>query len=1048
MQKHLSWLLLFCVWYRLCPAQPFDEKDFTRYTKLDGLSHNYITGIVQDSTGYLWVATNKGLNRFDGKSFTNFFKSSENSPIPENLVLSLQLQNQHEILGTTVAGAFSYHTLTRRHQYFIVPSDPVIFFWANQAFQVLQDKDKHYVVSTKTGLYVFDRAGKVICRYDHYRPEDAGKTELWFGNWLSRLSNGTVFQENNLSGSVYRPGAGQIDTFYALKNIKRKRFFTGKVGDERVSFAGPGDHIFLPHPEGGTMEVYHLLTGAHSSSRLPAALLSDLDWYSKLFYLNDSLLALTSKVGGFYLLRFSATEKKLSSDGRKYFASKYCTSLLRDYEGRLWIGTNDGLYKQQLRNRFFAVEDLSLQYPGIIHTGIQSVFIARDKILVGLRNEGGLLLLDKQTKRVERAIGFEQFGAGSNTINFMYAYHPDTLWIGTGKGILWFSLNRYTSGRLNLPGQPGWMYRTRTRNYLEDSEGNVWLSFGGLNSVLLFDRAHYRFQDLSGSPLLKITFCFSMAEDRKGNVWLAGDGLCRWNRSKKAFDTLIPYPSVSKSLFNYMQVLDCDENNNLWISGFDNEIIQYDCNRNRMHLRLPENSMIDGYSVTNSRLIGHHIWLGMVNGISAFNTKDYSIKQFSYADGLPSAVATSHRKGSFYDEEANRFYFGAGQYLISFVPDVHRSNKPLPRFAIEVFGVHQQLPEQISLPYSENSVELRLNTINFADPEENRFAYRLANESDSSWHDLHTKNVIILSKLSPGIHRIQVRLFSVNNRWPQQMKTIVIRVRPPFWRTAPFLALAAVGIMAVLYAFYRHRIRQIRQRANIDKQLAGLEIKALHAQMNPHFIFNCLNSIREMILNNENQQASRYLGKFAHLIRITLNQSTQPFVSLQNTVDYLRRYLEMEQIRTTHFTYTIEVDEDLQPQEIYLPPMLIQPFIENSIWHGTSPHKQTLQLTIRFFQKARQLLCIVEDDGVGIEASLEAKKALRPHDGALQPDHCSLGIANVQQRIRVLNEKYNLQSSITIEDKHHFQRLQETGTRVTLYLPLAAGPAAIKTSGI
>lgn len=1048
MLKHLTWLLLCTVLRGPCLAQTFEEKDFTRYTKLDGLSHNYITGIVQDSTGYIWIATNKGLNRFDGKSFTNFFKNTENSPIPENLIISLHLQNGHEIIGTTVAGAFSYHTLSRRQQSFVVPSDPVIFFWANQAFQVLKDEKNQYVVSTKTGLYVFNHSGKIISRYDHYRAGDAGKVELWFGNWLSRLSNGTIYQDNNLAGSLYRPDVNKIDTFYAVKNIKSRPFFTGKTGDERVSFPGPNDQLFLPNPEAGTMEVYNLLTGWGFSHPFPASLLSDLDWYSKLFYIHDSLLALTSKVGGFYLLRWAAREKSWQSDGKKYFASAYCTALFRDREGRLWIGTNDGLYKQHLRDPFFAAEDLALQFPAITNLGIQSVYITGGKILVGLRNEGGLLLLDKHTKKIERRVSFQKFGPGSNTINYIFSYHPDTLWIGTGKGILWLHKRNFTSGRLNMAGQPGWMYRTKTRTYFEDSAGDLWLSFGELNSVLLFDRLRHQFRDLSGSPLLKITFCFSIAEDRKGNVWLAGDGLCRWNRSRQAFDTLIPYPPVSKSLFNFMQLLDCDDHNNLWITSFDNEILQYDCNRDLMHLRLPENSMIDGYSVTNSQLIGDHIWLGMVNGISAFNIRDYSIRQFSYADGLPSAVATSQRKGSFYDQGEHRFYLGAGRYLISFVPDVNRSYKPLPRFSIEVSGAYPQLPERINLPYSENNIELRLNTINFADPEENRYAFRLANKTDSSWHELNTKNVIVLSKLSPGLHRIQVRLFSVNNRWPEQVKTLTLNVHPPFWRSAPFIAALIVFTLGLLYAFYRSRIRRIAQRANIDKQLAALEIKALHAQMNPHFIFNCLNSIREMILNNENQPASRYLSKFAHLIRITLNQSTQPFVSLQNTIDYLRRYLEMEQIRTTHFTYALEVDEDLQPQEIFLPPMLIQPFIENAIWHGTSPQHPQVHLNIRFLQRAHQLLCRVEDDGIGIEASLDNKKEWWPADGASPADHYSLGIANVKQRIQVLNEKYNLQSSITIEDKRHYPQLQETGTIVTLYLPLSAGPAGSKTIGL
>ena len=1022
--RSLFFLITCIVLFNLCSGQAFEEKDFSRYTKLEGLSNNYITGIVQDSTGYIWVATQKGLNRFDGKFFTNFFKGSENSPIPDNLIWSLKLQ-KNELNGTTASGAFYYNTVTGQHRYFIVPADSNIYFWANQGWQTLKDNNGNYVVSTKTGLYVFTPEGKVICRYDHYRPRDAGRIELWFGGWLNPLSNGEIYQDNDLSGSIYDPQTNKIDTGY----LNRKKI-TGKTdwktGDQRVSFPGMNDELFLPDKENGSMNVINLKTGQYSTYPISSSVLSDLDWFSKLYYINDSSLAITSKVNGFYLLHYSREQRRLYCNGQKYFASKYCTCIMKDHEGRLWIGTNEGLYKENLRNPFFSVQDLSVQFPAILNTGIQSVFVVKDKTLVGMRNEGGLLILNSKTKKIEREISFKEFGTGSNTINFMLLYQGDTLWVGTGKGVLWLNLNNYSRGRLPFPGQPEWMYQTRTRNYLRDSNGDIWLSFGEFNSLVVFDGKAHTFRDISKSPLLQITFCFSMVEDKNRNVWIAGDGLCRWNRSKNKIDTLIPFPRVSTTVFNYMQLLGCDRNNNLWLASYDNEILQYDCNRNRMYLRLPENSMIDGYSVTNSDIINNHIWLGMGNGISAFNIKDYSIKQFNYSDGLPSVVATSHRKGSFYYEKEKRFYFGAGRYLISFIPDINLSIKPLPNFFIEASGLSKSLAQQIKLPFSQNNIELRFNVINFNDPEENRFAYRLDKGKDSTWRELNTKNVVVLNKLSPGNHYLQVKLYSVNNRWPSQEKTISIFITPPFWRTAWFICMVAVVIVANSYFFYRRRIRQVRQRANLDKLLAQTEMKALHSQMNPHFIFNCLNSIREMILNNENRQASHYLGKFAQLIRVTLDNSTKPFITLKETIDYLKRYLEMEYIRTDHFTYFFEIDEALEPQETFIPPMLIHPFIENAIWHGQLPGK-TMNLIIRFEKKGNELICIVEDDGIGIENSLRNKQ---------QIGHHPVGIANIRQRIQLLNEKYKLKSTIDIQDKSALVPQDGTGTKVILHLPV------------
>src|SRR5690606_29567336 len=199
-------------------------------------------------------------------------------------------------------------------------------------------------------------------------------------------------------------------------------------------------------------------------------------------------------------------------------------------------------------------------------------------------------------------------------------------------------------------------------------------------------------------------------------------------------------------------------------------------------------------------------------------------------------------------------------------------------------------------------------------------------------------------------------------------------IKPPFWQTTLFYFFSGFILISLFYFLYRLRIRQIRQKANIDKQLVQAEMKALHAQMNPHFISNSLNSIREMILNNENKEASHYLTKFAHLIRITLEHSTQSFISLRNTIDYLNRYVEVEQIRNANFTCNIETDNKLDLDEIVLPPMLIQPFIENAIWHGAANDTNKIYVQIHFEKEGKQLICKINDNGIGIRQSLAKKE--------------------------------------------------------------------------
>jgi LytS/YehU family sensor histidine kinase len=132
----------------------------------------------------------------------------------------------------------------------------------------------------------------------------------------------------------------------------------------------------------------------------------------------------------------------------------------------------------------------------------------------------------------------------------------------------------------------------------------------------------------------------------------------------------------------------------------------------------------------------------------------------------------------------------------------------------------------------------------------------------------------------------------VNNRWPAQFQSITIIVDPPFWKATWFILVTGLIIAGSLYTIYRVRIKNIRQKVNIDRQLAELEMKGLHAQMNPHFIFNSLNSIKEMILEDERQNASRYLSKFAQLVRTNLEQSKHTFIPGQECIDHLQHTLK------------------------------------------------------------------------------------------------------------------------------------------------------------
>jgi tetratricopeptide (TPR) repeat protein len=243
--------------------------------------------------------------------------------------------------------------------------------------------------------------------------------------------------------------------------------------------------------------------------------------------------------------------------------------------------------------------------------------------------------------------------------------------------------------------------------------------------------------------------------------------------------------------------------------------------------------------------------------------------------------------------------------------------------------------------------------------------------------------------------------------------------------------LYGIGVFLLLcgitgFLLYRNKIRQATLKAELERKMSDAILSSLLAQMNPHFIFNCLGSIKQMILENEPENANNYLNKFAKMIRLSLEYSRRPYVTIKEKLEYLNNYLQMELLRFDHsFSYHIEVDENISTEEVGVPPMMIQPLVENAIWHGLMNQSGDRKLFIRYKLKEDRLICEIEDNGIGIIQS-----SLSPGHG-----HHSFGIENIRHRLTLLNEKYHLNCCLQIKDKSELDR-NESGTLAILTLPI------------
>ena len=249
--------------------------------------------------------------------------------------------------------------------------------------------------------------------------------------------------------------------------------------------------------------------------------------------------------------------------------------------------------------------------------------------------------------------------------------------------------------------------------------------------------------------------------------------------------------------------------------------------------------------------------------------------------------------------------------------------------------------------------------------------------------------------------------------------------RQKFIKNGSILAGSTLLIMTFAGVFLYKRRRDAiteSQKSQFDMVVAETELKALRAQMNPHFIFNSLNSIGDYYSRNDKDSANKYLAKFAKLMRLTLENSEKKEIPLIDDVNLLKLYLEVESNRMVNkFSYEIKIDPALDPENVLVPPLILQPFIENSIWHGITKKQGKGHILIEIKKEGDSIICSVDDDGIGREASLAIKDKVDK----------SMGMKITKSRIDIINKQKNTNGDISLIDKP-----QNQGLRVEVKLPI------------
>lgn len=328
---------------------------------------------------------------------------------------------------------------------------------------------------------------------------------------------------------------------------------------------------------------------------------------------------------------------------------------------------------------------------------------------------------------------------------------------------------------------------------------------------------------------------------------------------------------------------------------------------------------------------------------------------------------------------------------------------------------------EIKLDYNQNDVEIVFASNNTFNADKNVFRYKIVGLSDT-WSDFESNDRIQLLGIPNGKYKLVLEGKNMGTGDVFHSETLRLIITPPFWKTWWFVLNSILLFLIIGFIIYKKRIQFIKKhergKAEVQKRLAETKMEALQSQMNPHFIFNAMNSIQNYIIDNNTDDALMYMGEFSKIIRQTLNNSSAQRIALSNEIEYLQSYIKLENMRfKNQVVFEFIIDEELDLFETEIPPMLIQPFIENVFVHAFDSHSVNPKLIVSFTQSDNYLFCKIIDNGKGMQSQ------------NLNKLHASKGIDLAKERIALF--QVDNENPITISSNPN------KGTTVVLKLQMA-----------
>ncbi len=1015
MQRFYRYILLFAI-SSLCKTSIAQTPAYKHYDVSNGLPTNEVYEVKQDSKGFLWIGCEAGLVRYDGNRFKLLFNKKNRGPA----ISGLREDKDGRIWCINFSG-----------QVFFTSGDSLQLFepWEknyNKGFaDVTIDEGNRLVISNfQNRIYSYDlnhNNAEIIMVNDSFTKVFV--YTAYDGSVLFTLLDSGLIKKIAVSGTATIPKLlenGNPSPNLTLNNFVFYNSFSkkGTLAFQRFNPGNKEPNLF--YYKQNALYLHPVSSLLQKLNAYPSSCFDDDDGNLFVGTFNE-LLWFKKMTDGRWILFNSLLQGNAVS-----FISK-------DREGAIWIATlKNGIYKISNKDIWTIPQAVF----NTRSTAVNHITTNGKETLFGAATSGEIFEYNLKTKQNTFIKTTETRDAQAleynNVTNELYISKVAT--------------NVYSPATKAIVNWTGVSNNAKDFYFRKDgvsfnSGDGVTALFNSKNTAVKkslpeeFEPVIYNY--VHGALKIAENERMIIAEQRCKGIWYQEkekllwvgfvDGLAFFENKKpvKFNDPVSGLPIIAIGF-------DEDAAGVLYVTTVEQGVYTIKNKKITAHITVADGLLSD--RIKRIRLSSEYLWIIDGGALQGRNIKTGKVKTINTTDGLLSSEV--------FDVEVlhDTVYVATAGGIQFFPQNIETRNSVSPVSMITAVLADEKniaVNDKTQLPYNTKNITVCLQGIALKSDGSFIYRYRLL-PTDTSWITISAnENIVRFSALPPGNYTFQSMVINEDGVLSKNTAEFKFGIQKPWWQQWWFRILAMLILLLLAYIFFKNRLKinqqkftEQLQKAKVQEELRKSQLSSLKAQMNPHFMFNALNSIQEFILLNDKKQANMYMGKFADMMRMILDMSNKDTITLDEELKSLDLYLQLEALRfEEQFSYSVEKEENINDGYINMPAMIIQPYVENAVKHGLLHKSGEKKLNIHFsLVNEHTLCCTVTDNGIGRKRSSEINEMR-------QKKYSSFATGATQKRLELLNYRKKELISVTYQDLSDFN-VQPSGTIVTINIPI------------